>query len=82
MSTANERARMTDLALQEWGVVVGILAERGESWPDTDVTRWGPGVTAAMERTRALCAACSIVGATEAADIGRLADLYEARTRS
>jgi hypothetical protein len=82
VSTASERRVLTELALDEWGVVVEILADRGESWPDTDVTRWGPGLAMAMERAKALAAACKVVGVAEAADVGRLADLYEARTRS
>ncbi|WP_304452927.1 hypothetical protein [Nocardiopsis sp. YSL2] len=82
MSTASERKTLTEMALDEWGTVSEILADRGEVWPDTDISRWGPGLMMAMERAKALAAACKVVGVAEAADIGRLADLYEARTRS
>ncbi|MEV2277688.1 hypothetical protein AB0I72_19080 [Nocardiopsis sp. NPDC049922] len=82
MSTAAERDRMTELALTEWETVAELLAARGETWPDTDVTRWGPGLAMAMERVKALADACKVIGAREASDVGRLADLYEARTRS
>lgn len=81
MSTKAERADLIEMALKEWGVVVEILAERGEVWPNTDPTRWGPGLTRAMDRAQTLTEVCAIIGAGDARDIGRLADLYD-RTHS
>jgi hypothetical protein len=81
MSTRSERATLTAMALDAWATVFEILADRGETWPHTDPTRWGPGLNLAMERARALSAAWGGVGAAEARDIDRLSTLYE-RTRA
>ncbi|GAA1113718.1 hypothetical protein [Nocardiopsis metallicus] len=77
MSNKTERTDLTNLALKEWGTVVEILAERGEVWPNTDCTRWGPGLTRAMDRSQTLTEACAIIGADDARDLGRLSDLYD-----
>jgi hypothetical protein len=77
VSTKAERAALIEMALKEWGVVVEILTEQGEVWPYTDPTRWGAGLTGAMERVKALTEACAVIGADDARDTGRLADLYD-----
>lgn len=77
MSTKAERAALTKMALTEWGVVLEILTERGEVWPYTNPSQWGPGLTGAMERVKALTEACAVIGADDARDTDHLADLYD-----
>ncbi|MFE6305057.1 hypothetical protein [Nocardiopsis sp. NPDC057823] len=80
MSTARERERMVELALNEWGTVAEILAETGEVWPNIDFSHRRHGLALAMERVKALTEACAVIGAHEAANIGDVATLYD-RTR-
>lgn len=68
MSTQRERDAILALGVQEWHVVEEILAERGETWPDTDTTRWGAGLHAAFREVRTYATCLEVLGVRLALD--------------
>ncbi|KWT61844.1 hypothetical protein ADL21_11200 [Streptomyces albus subsp. albus] len=78
MSNQRERDELTARALTAWETVAGLLRERGETWPYTDASTWGPGLQLSYRYFAGLVEGLKVIGGP---DLDGISDLYERRRR-